>query len=95
MVDLSFKALKSGEALLLITTNVWFTAKDGQLYKAVWGKCKIHTIKDALGFEPKAGANWFIQIGPGEDTMFIMGSQINYAQVCLSRPVGTNILCIY
>lgn len=61
---------------VLITTQAWFYAPDGQNYRAVWGK--LNSINEAgktLGFIPnRAHANWFVEVGK----MTIMGCQVMY-----------------
>jgi len=94
-MNLNIDLVEKGEAWLLITVSDWFSAKDGQTYKAVWGRCKLHLAK-TLGVKNLGGnhADWFMQVGCGEDTVFITGCRINYAQVCTERPQGQGVLCI-
>lgn len=88
MIDI--KQLQSG-TLLLVKTDDWFPAPDGQQYMAVWGVCRIHRDEAVLGFKGKGSANWILQVGDDEGAVFIMGCRIHYAIVCSSEPVGTNI----
>lgn len=76
---------------LLLSTSKWFYAKDGQQYKAAWGKCRVIAAVDVLGFQPKNSANWLIQVGEGEDALFLMGCQVNYVQLCQKPPLGTSV----
>jgi hypothetical protein len=80
--------------LYLITTNDWFHAKDGQNYKAVWGKAQVVEAKNELGFIPKAGTNWYVRVGEGEGSMIIAGCQVHYVQEFEKRPTGNSVLCI-
>ena len=60
----------------LITTDNWFTAPDGDQYKAVFGTV-IAILKDAdtLGIKTNKGStNWYVQIG----RMLVAGCQIHY-----------------
>lgn len=61
----------------LVTTDNWFTAPDGNLYKTVFGTVKaIHSDKETLGIETNSkSTNWYLEIG----NMFIAGCQIHYA----------------
>ena len=62
---------------VLITTDQWFFAPNGQQYKAVHGTVKA--VKDAvetLGVKTNAkSTNWYVEIG----NMTIAGCQIFYA----------------
>ena len=61
----------------LITTDNWFTAPDGEQYKAVYGEIKgiIHDY-ELLGIKTnRHSTNWYLQIGE----MVIAGCQIYYA----------------
>ena len=62
---------------MLITTDAWFYAPDGENYRAVFGTVKgVHKDKETLGIETNKGsANWYVEIG----NMFIAGCQIHYA----------------
>lgn len=87
------KVLTEGEHLL-VTFNNWMYAKDGQQYKSAWGKCRMLRSKDVFNFDPKNSTNWFMQIGENEDTIWVMGCQIHYVQLCESKPVGTHTLML-
>lgn len=69
---------------VLLTTSEWFTAPDGNNYKAVWGELKgVHEAGKTLGFIPnRSHANWFIEIGG----MIIMGCQVKYLIQCNDKP---------
>ncbi len=72
---------------MLINLHNWFTAKDGNLYKQIWGTCRIIASKQILGFEPRQTANWVLQMGTDKkDTVFILGCQVVYAQLCPEKP---------
>jgi len=61
----------------LITTDNWFMAPNGRLYKAAFGT--VHgTLSDeeALGIKTNSrSTNWFVSIG----NLLIAGCQIHYA----------------
>lgn len=65
---------------MLLTTNAWFYAPNGNSYRAVWGTVSgIIQDKDGLGFGVnRSHANWTIQIG----RMTIAGCQVLYAIEC-------------
>jgi hypothetical protein len=90
-----FKRLQSpGEYLLVNTDEYWF-ARDGQQYKAFWGNCRIRKADEIFGFKPTGGStNWYLQVGDGDGAMFLAGCRIHYAQVCLDRPTATSIYCL-
>ena len=61
----------------LITTDSWFMAPDGQMYKAVFGAVKeILGDEETLGIKTNRGStNWYVSIG----NMLVAGCQIHYA----------------
>jgi hypothetical protein len=61
---------------VLITTNEWFFAPDGEVYKAVFGTVKaILTAEETLGVKTNSkSTNWYVQVG----NMTIAGCQIHY-----------------
>lgn len=65
---------------VLVTTQHWFTGKDGLEYKAAYGELKaIHTSQETLGFTPsRQNTNWFIEIG----SIVIAGCQVLYLIDC-------------
>jgi hypothetical protein len=69
---------------VLMTTDRWFFAPDGNQYRAVWGTLKvIHEAGKSLGFIPnRSHANWFYEIG----NMIIMGCQVLYITACPDKP---------
>lgn len=73
---------------VLITTNDWFLAPDGQSYKAVWGTVVIKRSEDLLGIKPHNYVNWFAVIN---GSCIIAGCQIHYAVVCDEKPVGPQV----
>ena len=78
---------------ILVSTNNWFKAKDGQDYKTVWGRAIILPVSGLLGFEPGGqSVNWLLIMGSGEDTLIIGGCQIHYIQICPEEPLGNTIL---
>jgi len=62
---------------MLVSTNDWFLAPDGESYRAVFGKVKgIHTAEETLGVQTnKHSTNWYLEIG----NMVVAGCQIYYA----------------
>lgn len=62
---------------VLVTTDNWFFAPDGETYKAVFGTVKgVFDDQQALGIKTNArSTNWYVQIGD----MMIAGCQIHYA----------------
>lgn len=70
----------------LITCDDWFTASDGGEYNRVWGRVKVFQAKELFGFDPKAGANFFVQVGHGEGAVLIAGCRIHYATLCPQCP---------
>lgn len=87
-IMLNLNQIRTDGEYLLVNTDDWFLAKDGNNYKAVWGKCKIVEAKDIFGFKPTNGTNWYLQVGDGENAIFIAGCRIHYAQICLQRPMA-------
>ena len=61
---------------VLVTTDGWFFAPDGEQYRAVFGTViAIHSDQDALGIKTNArSTNWYAEIG----NMMIAGCQIHY-----------------
>lgn len=62
---------------MLVTTDHWFFAPDGNNYRAVFGTVKgIRKDDETLGIKTNKGStNWYLEIG----NMFIAGCQIHYA----------------
>lgn len=73
----------------LVTTDGWFFAPDGELYKAVFGT--VHAIRndeETLGVKTNnKSTNWYLMIG----NMIVAGCQIHYAiktdKVNLNPPI--------
>lgn len=65
---------------VLINTEQWFVAPDGESYKAVHGTLHgVHTDSETLGVRTNAkSTNWYVSIGD----MIIAGCQINYLILC-------------
>lgn len=61
---------------VLVTTDQWFIAPDGESYRAVFGTVKgVHTSELTLGVKTNAkSTNWYAEIG----NMLIAGCQIHY-----------------
>lgn len=64
---------------VLITAENWFSAPDGQLYKAVFGKLVgVFTDYELLGVETNNySTNWYVEVG----NMVLAGCQVHYAIV--------------
>lgn len=62
---------------VLITTDNWFTAPNGESYNSVFGTLVgIFNDKETLGIPTNAkSSNWYVQVG----NMLIAGCQIHYA----------------
>ncbi len=71
---------------ILVTTDCWFTAPDGESYKAVYGKLiAIYTDEQALGVKTNSkSTNWYAQVG----NMLLAGCQIHYAINCQDKYVN-------
>jgi hypothetical protein len=65
---------------VLITTDNWFTAPDGERYNSVFGILNgIFNDEEILGIKTNArSTNWYVGIGK----MIIVGCQIHYAIQC-------------
>jgi len=66
----------------LITTEGWFTAPDGKLYKAIWGDVEI--IDDTLlGVKTNRNStNWYAKVSGEKNHMIVAGCQIFFAIQC-------------
>lgn len=64
---------------VLVTTDDWFSAPDGQLYKAVFGELLgIFDDEEVLGIRTNSkSTNWYAVVGG----MIIGGCQIHYAML--------------
>lgn len=70
----------------LITTDGWFFAPDGKLYRAVWGNAEVMQ-DDILGVKTNRNStNWFLKIGSEANHIIVAGCQIHYAVRCEARP---------
>lgn len=92
--SLDFSQLYGAGERLLITTDDWFSAADGQKYRSAWGTCRVLRAKDILGFDPKQSTNWVMQVGTADNCLFVLGCRIHYVQLCPDRPLGTEVLCL-
>lgn len=73
------KGLFSEPVRALVICDDWFTAPDGGDYKMTWGTTRCHEAKRLFGFDPKAGANFFLLVGEGDGAMLIAGCRVHYA----------------
>lgn len=79
--------IKNGQRYL-VTTDNWFTAPDGQQYKAVWGTCYVKNITEVFGFTPtRPSTNWYMEVGVEGKEMILAGCQIHYSVRCEDKPV--------
>jgi len=62
---------------VLLTTNDWFRAPDGNSYKAVYGTIKaVLSDNEFLGIKTnRHSTNWYVEIG----NMTVAGCQVFYA----------------
>lgn len=76
----------------LISTDSWFHAPDGKLYRAVWGEVQI--LEDSfLGVKTNSkSTNWYAKIGSEENHLIIAGCQVHYAVRCDKKPRDTNVM---
>ncbi len=70
----------------LITTDNWFFAPDGKLYRSIWGDISI--LKDSvLGVDTNRNStNWYARIGSDDNHVIVAGCQIHYAVKCELKP---------
>ncbi|GAB3822165.1 hypothetical protein [Pontibacter rugosus] len=70
----------------LITTDAWFYAPDGKMYRAVWGDVEI--LEDSLlGLKTNRNStNWYAKVGSDDNHVIVAGCQIHYATKCLESP---------
>jgi hypothetical protein len=77
---------------ILVTTDAWFLAPDGESYRAVWGKLnQVSNSEDVLKIRTNnKSTNWYIVIG----NMLVAGCQIHYLIKCDSvnlKPIKREI----
>ena len=72
----------------LITTDNWFAAPDGEMYRSVWGEVEV--VGDGvLGIETNSrSTNWFVKVGSEENHVIVAGCQVHYAVKSDSEPVS-------
>lgn len=65
---------------VLVTTDNWFFAPDGETYRAVWGTVRrCATAEATLGIRPNGrSTNWYLEVG----NMVVAGCQIHYVVRC-------------
>jgi hypothetical protein len=70
----------------LITTDDWFYAPNGEMYKAVWGEVEI--VEDTvLGLKTnRNSSNWYAKVGSEDNHIIVAGCQIHYAAKCNKKP---------
>lgn len=71
----------------LVTSDVWFTAPDGQQYNAAWGDVEVIKAHDFLGFNPSHSTNWLLKVGTGENALIMAGCRIHFFVKCEERPI--------
>lgn len=76
----------------LITTDNWFYAPDGKLYRAVWGEVEI--LPDTfLGVKTNVrSSNWYAKVGAADKFVLLAGCQLHYAVKCPTQPVVSDIM---
>lgn len=67
----------------LFTLDHPFMAKDGKMYRSIWGSYDIIEIKDFMGFRPTQMTNFVYLIG--RETL-VAGCQVKFVQSCPIRP---------
>jgi hypothetical protein len=85
---------------VLITTDEFFCAPDGNFYRCIYGRAWIHKFEEALGFKPQGHANWMVRICRDEDNengVTLAGCRVNYfvkmdtpPNIIFSNQVATN-----
>lgn len=71
----------------LITTDAWFYAPNGKMYKSAWVEVEILNDNDSLGIKTNArSTNWYAKIGSEENHIIIAGCQIHYSVKCNNKP---------
>lgn len=76
----------------LITTDNWFYAPDGKLYRAVWGNVEI-LPDDFLGVKTNIrSSNWYAKVGSADKFVLIAGCQLHYAVKCPKKPKAADVL---
>jgi hypothetical protein len=72
---------------VLLTTNNWFYAPDGRLYRSVWGKISLKSDAETLGIKTNMrSTNWYAVIGSDEKALIVAGCQIHYVCLCNQKP---------
>lgn len=79
---------------VLITTDHWFLAQNGQQYKGVWGRAKVCKAVDLLGFNPRRSENWFVLVGEGDEMLMVGGCEISFVQACPKPPSRPDVLIL-
>lgn len=74
------------EGKYLITTDNWFFAPDGRLYRAVWGNVEILTDEILGVVTNRNSTNWYAKIGSNSKHVIVAGCQIHYAVRCDQKP---------
>lgn len=70
----------------LITTDNWFTAPDGNDYKAVWGEVEV-IGDEVLGVKTNMrSTNWYVKVGTEENHVIVAGCQMHYAVKTDKKP---------
>lgn len=92
VTDTTFKLIESGEKYL-ITADSWFFGPDGQLYRAVYGRCWILEAERVMGFRPVRATNWYVLVRGTDTEMIVAGCEMHYALRLKESPIileGTN-----
>lgn len=77
------KGLKIPEGkLVLITTDDWFSHKDGGQYKGVIGRPEVIKPEDLIGFHPKGSTDWMLHFKSYRgDELFVAGCRVHYVAI--------------
>lgn len=76
----------------VVTSDAWFVAPDGEMYRSAWGMCKVYDIEKVLGFRPsRPSTNWYLEIGCDGKEVIIAGCQIHHLVRCEDRPDNDRI----
>lgn len=76
----------------LIKPDSWFYGPDGKIYEAVYGPCYVIEAKDLLGLKPSQSANWYLQVGDGDNKFIFAGCQVHYAAIFPACPRTATVI---
>lgn len=72
----------------IVSTSSWIYAKDGNQYRAFFGKCSVLKAEETIGCRTGSGqADFVIKIeGKSKDWMIISGCEFKGFQICDELP---------